>query len=302
MTIITMSSIPSSLRGDLTKWLFEISTGVYVGNVSARVREELWDRICSNCKEGQATMVYSARNEQRLRFQVHNSNWMISDNDGLILMKRPHNQSISNSFTNGFSKAYQNHQYTKHSHRKGMDSGRKQDPDFPDSYAVLDFETTGLNVADSHIIEIGALKVVDSTVIERFNRLIRLESPVPSEIVKLTGITNDQLDNEGVPLEEALAELVRFISRNVLVGYNISFDINFLQQGLKKCGLDPLKNKCIDTLNLCKRLIPDAPNFKLPTVLSHLEIESEIHHRSISDGEAINQLYLQLMKIHQTSK
>ena len=59
MLVITLTNCPPSLRGDLTGWLFEINTGIYVGNVSARVRDELWKRICNNIKNGNATMVYS---------------------------------------------------------------------------------------------------------------------------------------------------------------------------------------------------------------------------------------------------
>ena len=63
MVVITMNSCPPKLRGDLTKWLFEIHTGVYVGQVNAKVREMLWGRVCQNIKDGQAVMVYSFANE-----------------------------------------------------------------------------------------------------------------------------------------------------------------------------------------------------------------------------------------------
>lgn len=73
MTVIVLSDCPPKLRGDLTKWLLEISTGVYVGKVSARVRDELWLRVCDNLKSGRASMVYSTNNEQGMDFRVHNS-------------------------------------------------------------------------------------------------------------------------------------------------------------------------------------------------------------------------------------
>ena len=60
MIIVVLTDCPPKLRGDLSKWLFEINTGVYVGNVSARVREALWIRICETVQQGQATMVYPA--------------------------------------------------------------------------------------------------------------------------------------------------------------------------------------------------------------------------------------------------
>lgn len=58
MIVVVLEKCPLALRGDLTKWLQEISLGVYVGRVSARVRDELWNRICKECKTGRATMVF----------------------------------------------------------------------------------------------------------------------------------------------------------------------------------------------------------------------------------------------------
>ena len=89
MIVITLTSCPPKLRGDLSKWLCEINTGVYVGNLSARVRDGLRLRICENLDNGKATMVYSSNNEQKLEFRVHNGEWVPVDFDGITLMKRP---------------------------------------------------------------------------------------------------------------------------------------------------------------------------------------------------------------------
>jgi CRISPR-associated protein Cas2 len=89
MVVITLSNCPASLRGDLTKWLVEIDTGVFVGRISARVRDNLWERIKDSIKQGRAILVYSTRNEQRMDFRVHNSDWEPIDFDGIKLMLRP---------------------------------------------------------------------------------------------------------------------------------------------------------------------------------------------------------------------
>jgi CRISPR-associated protein Cas2 len=89
MVVITLSECPLSLRGDLTKWLLEINHGVFVGRVSTRVRELLWERIKKSIRNGKATMVYTAKNEQRLDFKVHNAEWEPIDFDGIKLMLRP---------------------------------------------------------------------------------------------------------------------------------------------------------------------------------------------------------------------
>ena len=96
MIVITLSCCPPSLRGDLTKWMFEIDTNVFVGRMSARIRDQLWERIIKSCPDGRATMVYGVNNEQKFDFRVHNSAFTPIDFDGLILMKKP----LSNSKVN----------------------------------------------------------------------------------------------------------------------------------------------------------------------------------------------------------
>ncbi|WP_107657481.1 type I-E CRISPR-associated endoribonuclease Cas2e [Nocardia suismassiliense] len=88
MTTVVLTAVPLGLRGHLTRWLLEISPGVFVGNISARVRELMWQRIIEFVAEGRAIMVYTARNEQRLAFKVHGHDWTPVDYDGLTLMRR----------------------------------------------------------------------------------------------------------------------------------------------------------------------------------------------------------------------
>jgi CRISPR-associated protein Cas2 len=95
MLILSLTDCPTALRGDLTKWLLEINAGVFVGNVSARVRQQLWQRVCSVITSGQATMVYPAQNEQRFAFQTHQSAWEIIDFDGVKLVRRPSTPKIT---------------------------------------------------------------------------------------------------------------------------------------------------------------------------------------------------------------
>ena len=84
-----MTDCPPRLRGDLSKWLQEINTGVYVGNVNSRVRDAIWNRVCENLKTGRATMVFSTNNEQKMDFRVHNTLWTPVDFEGIQLMRRP---------------------------------------------------------------------------------------------------------------------------------------------------------------------------------------------------------------------
>ena len=88
MTVIVLTAVPPGLRGHLTRWLLEISAGVFVGHVSARVREEMWARVVEYVADGRALMVHSVRGEQRLAFQVHGHDWTPVDFDGITLMQR----------------------------------------------------------------------------------------------------------------------------------------------------------------------------------------------------------------------
>ena len=89
MIVIVVAACPIGLRGHLTRWLMEISTGVFVGRVSARVRGLLWVRVVDMVKTGRAILVYAANNEQGLAFEVHNHDWKPIDVEGLTLMLRP---------------------------------------------------------------------------------------------------------------------------------------------------------------------------------------------------------------------
>lgn len=89
MITIVLSACPVGLRGHLTRWLMEISAGVFVGNVSVRVRELLWLRVIELSGSGRALMVYSVPGEQRLSFRVHKHHWTPTDFDGITLMMRP---------------------------------------------------------------------------------------------------------------------------------------------------------------------------------------------------------------------
>jgi len=89
VTVVVLTAVPAGLRGVLTRWLLEIAPGVFVGHVSRRVREHLWDRIVDGIGRGRALMVFQQRSEQRLAFWVHGHDWEPIDYEGISLMLRP---------------------------------------------------------------------------------------------------------------------------------------------------------------------------------------------------------------------
>jgi len=89
VVVLVLTACPAGLRGYLTRWLLEISPGVFTGHVSTRVRHLLWASTTSMVKDGRAIMVFSAQNEQHLQFLVHRHEWVPTDFDGVQLMMRP---------------------------------------------------------------------------------------------------------------------------------------------------------------------------------------------------------------------
>lgn len=112
MVVYILTACPPGVRGDLSKWLLEIAPGVFVGHITARVRSELWLRVTSLVREGRAIMVYSARNEQHLEFEVFQPDWQVMDKEGISLVNRPSGTDNANLFgtpKSGWSKASSRH-------------------------------------------------------------------------------------------------------------------------------------------------------------------------------------------------
>ena len=87
--VLVVTACPAGLRGDLTKWVMEITPGVFVGDPSARVREAIWERTTELCKDGRALLIWSTNNEQGMEYRTHRHDWVPTDFDGLTLMMRP---------------------------------------------------------------------------------------------------------------------------------------------------------------------------------------------------------------------
>lgn len=89
MTVIVLSDCPVGLRGFLTRWLLEVSPGVFVGRPSARVREALWTEVREYVREGRALLTYSTDTEQGYTFETHDHHWQPVDHEGVTLIRRP---------------------------------------------------------------------------------------------------------------------------------------------------------------------------------------------------------------------
>lgn len=293
MIVIILNNCPPALRGDLTKWLQEVNTGVYVGQVSARVRDELWARVQGNVKSGRATMVFNTNNEQGMDFRVHNTSWEPIDFDGLKLMLRPSPARIQKLSEKrlGFSKAARARKGKQISRRK-----RKSSASF-DSYVVVDLETTGLSFTEDEIIEIGAILVKDKQIEASYSALIKPNKKLLASIQSLTGISNEMLDVEGRVLSEVIPEFLTFVEDLPIVSHNVNFDYGFLRLACQNLNLPLLSNRSIDTLSLARRLLDDVRDFKLQTLVEYFNIETDTKHRSLADCISTHMVYEKLIEI-----
>lgn len=157
------------------------------------------------------------------------------------------------------------------------------------SYIAFDLETTGLNPMENEIIEIGALKVRDGKVAERFMEFIRPSSPISSEITDLTGITNEMVASAR-PRGAVIADFLDFCEEDVLIGHNIGFDYSFVKANAVSDGLSFEKNG-IDTLKIARKVHKDLPSRSLGTLCEHYHIENKAAHRAYHDALATAKLY-----------
>lgn len=287
MIVITLTKVPKSLRGDLTKWYQEIQTGVYVGNVSARIREQLWERIAQNIGSGEATMVFNAKNELGYQFRTTRKDREVVDLDGVPFMQ--HLKTVPAVRELGFSDMAKFHKAKKMAQRsrsKGAPSATTSD------LVAIDVETTGLDSAQDLILSIGAVKTSQ----EEFYRLIKIDQSIPPKITELTGIDAQMLNDSGVPVATALEELLAFVGQKQLIGYNAKFDEGFLQAAMEKAGIASSDFAIRDLIPAVKKHSRFLPNYRLDTVLKEFDIENQNPHNALADAKATLALGTKLIK------
>lgn len=161
-------------------------------------------------------------------------------------------------------------------------------------WVVFDLETTGLNHRHDRIIEIGAVKIENGRITDRYSQLIDPRMPLSSEVIALTGITNADLN--GKPeVESVLPEFLDFCDDALLVAHNAEFDISFVRREARRLGL-PFEFDSMDTLGLSQLLFPEQRSHRLDRMAKTLGIRLENHHRAVDDAEATAQLLFRLLQ------
>ncbi|MDN5327034.1 MAG: ATP-dependent helicase DinG [Moorella sp. (in: firmicutes)] len=149
----------------------------------------------------------------------------------------------------------------------------------PQTYVVLDVETTGLDPGRDRIIEIAAVRLEGGNIARQFQTLVNPGRPIPPAIERLTGIC-DAMVREAPPLPEVLPGLLELFRDAIPVGHNGAFDLAFLNQALGHGWHSPL----LDTLALSRILFPCLASHRLDYMSKHLTLEATGHHRALDDA------------------
>ena len=159
-----------------------------------------------------------------------------------------------------------------------------------DTYVVFDIETTGFSPKNDKIIEIGAVKVCDGKVIDRFSSFVNPERPIPFNITELTSI-EDSMVIDAPLIDKVLPEFLGFCKGSVLVAHNAGFDCSFIKTNCKNLSLE-FSFSILDTVPLARFLYPDLKRVKLNIIAKHLGISLENHHRAVDDAKATAEILL----------
>ena len=158
-----------------------------------------------------------------------------------------------------------------------------------DSFVVFDIETTGFSSVTNHIIEIGAVKVENGKIVDRFSTYVNPQEPIPYRITKLTTITDaDVMD--APTIDQVLPEFFAFCEGCVLVAHNASFDTGFIKENARKLEL-PYAYTHVDTLAMARVLLPQLAKFTLDHVAKTVGVSLEKHHRAVDDAEATAEIF-----------
>ena len=155
------------------------------------------------------------------------------------------------------------------------------------TYVVFDTETTGFNAGGKdQMIEIGAVKMCDGNIIDRFDELIDPKRPLPPKITELTCITDEML--QGKDSEETVTKrFLEWVGDLPMVAHNAKFDISFITMAMKKYNLGEFKNTVIDTLELSRALDQGFARHSLSALVKRYNVpwEEDAHHRADYDSE-----------------
>ncbi len=161
------------------------------------------------------------------------------------------------------------------------------------TFVVFDIETTGFSPKRNKIIEIGAVKMKDGEILDRFSEFIDPKEPIPFHITRLTSITDDMVI--GCPTrDEIIPRFVEFCEGCILVGHNVGFDISFINENCKQLGIDA-DYTTVDTMGLSRAFFPKQAKHNLDALCKTLGVVNEHHHRAVDDAECTAKIFMKFL-------
>ena len=182
---------------------------------------------------------------------------------------------------------------------------RPSDEDLINSeYVVFDTETTGFNAGGAdQMIEIGAVKIKDGEITDRFDELIDPKRHIPDKITELTCITDEMV--KGKDDEETVTKrFIEWVGNLPMVAHNAKFDISFIEMAMKKYNLGEFKNTVIDTLELSRTLDQGYARHSLSALVKRYNVpwEEDAHHRADYDAEGTAYVFAKMLKKLESQK
>ncbi len=171
---------------------------------------------------------------------------------------------------------------------------RPADRTLMDDIIIFDVETTGLNPKKEHLTEIGAVRMHGMQITDSFGTMVNPGKHIPSNITELTGITDEMVEN--APSEaEAMRQFIEFCGdKPVLAAHNAQFDTSFMRAICERYGY-VFEFATLDTLVLCRRMLPQMARHKLDGVARTLKLGNFEHHRAVDDAQMLAKIYKELV-------
>ncbi len=162
-----------------------------------------------------------------------------------------------------------------------------------DKYVVFDIETTGFSPKVNKIIEIGAVKVENGKITDKFSTFVNPQVPIPFRIEELTSIKDDMV--VGSPtIDVILPQFVEFCKDCIMVAHNADFDMSFILKNCEDLGID-FSPTYVDTVALARILLPSLNRFKLDTVAKAVGVSLENHHRAVDDAGCTAEIFVKFL-------
>ena len=164
------------------------------------------------------------------------------------------------------------------------------------NYIILDIETTWLSKYKHKITEIAAIKFDWQNILWEFQTLINPERNIPSEITKLTWITNEMV-SAAPKFCEIIPNFLNFIQDDIIVAHNANFDYGFISENIYSHTNKRIQNEYLCTRKLANRLLPNLPKKNLWTLCNYFLLTNECAHRAMWDTKVTVEIFKHFLNL-----